>query len=170
MSEIRIPKSRIAVLIGVKGQTKRIIEKRTKTKLIIDSKEGNIEIQSLDPLAIFQTEQILKAIGRGFNPEIALLLLDEENCFELIDITSFTGKSKTKLARIKSRLIGTKGKCRRLIEALCNVYISIYGKTIGVIGRVENVHLARIAIQDLLAGAPHGPVYKTLEKRMSGLK
>ena len=31
--ELKIPKERIAVLIGKKGETKRVIERTTKTKL-----------------------------------------------------------------------------------------------------------------------------------------
>ncbi|MAG45400.1 MAG: RNA-processing protein [Nanoarchaeota archaeon] len=169
MSELKIPKARIAVLVGVKGKTKRLLEKKTKTKLKIDSQEGLVDIQGTS-MAVFQTELIIKAIGRGFNPEVALSLLDEENCFELIDITSFAGKSKDKLKRIKSRLIGTKGKCRKFIENMCDIHISIYGKTVSIIGKVENVQIARLAIQDILSGAPHGPVYKTLEEKMHSLK
>ena len=112
-------------------------------------------------------EEIIKAIGRGFNPEIALLLLNEDICFELIDLKNIIGKSKAKLSRIKSRLIGTQGKCRKLIEKICKVHICIYGRTVGVIGKIENVHIARAAIRDILKGAPHGPVYRTIEERTS---
>ena len=85
-------------------------------------------------------------------------------------MSTFAGKSKDKLRRIKSRLIGTRGKCRKFIENMCEVHISIYGKTVGIIGKIENVQIARLAVQDILAGAPHGPVYKTLEEKMSSLK
>ena len=165
--ELRIPKSRIAVLIGIKGKTRYLIERKTKTKLNISSKDGIIEIAAKDPLDIYQTEKIIRAIGRGFNPEIALLLLNEEICFELIDLKNIIGKSKAKLSRIKSRLIGTQGKCRKLIEKICKVHICIYGRTVGVIGKIENVHIARAAIRDILKGAPHGPVYRTIEERTS---
>lgn len=165
MIELKIPKQRVAVLIGVKGQIKKQIEKATNTKLKIDSREGFVEIHGEDSVAAYKAEEIIKAIGRGFNPVVALSLLDEENCFEFVDIKSFSGKSLAKFTRIKSRLIGTKGKCRKLIETLANVHISIYGKTVGIIGKFENVQTARIAVQDILAGAPHGPVYKTLEEK-----
>lgn len=168
--ELRIPKSRIAVLIGVKGKTRYIIERKTKTKLKVSSKEGIVEIDGDDPFNVYNTEKIIKSIGRGFNPEVALMLVDEDNCFELIDMTMFSGKSKIKLSRMKSRLIGTNGKCRKTIEMICDVHICIYGKTVGIVGKIENVQIARIAVQDILNGAPHGPVYKTLEERMSVLR
>ncbi len=166
MAEIKIPKARVAVLLGVNGKTKRKIEERTSTKLKVNSKEGEVEISG-EPLEVYQAEPILKAIARGFNPDIALSLRHEENCFELIDIKHYSGNSKNKLSRMKSRLIGTKGKCRITIEQIADVKLSVYGKTVGIIGKIENVHLARIAILDILKGAPHGPVYKKLEERTS---
>ena len=71
---------------------------------------------------------------------------------------------------MKSRLIGEKGRCRKTIEDIADVKLSIFGKTVGIIGKIENVHLARIAVQDILRGAPHGPVYKKLEERISKLE
>lgn len=169
MAEIKIPKARVAVLVGTDGRTKRRIEGRTNTKLKVNSKDGEVEISG-NPLEIYQVEPILKAIARGFNPEIALTLIDEENCLELIDIKHFSGSSEKKFSRMKSRLIGTRGKCRKTIEQIANVRLSIYGKTVGIIGKIEDVHLARIAILDILKGAPHGPVYKKLEERISKLE
>ncbi len=37
---VRIPKERVAVVIGKKGETKKEIEKRTKTRVEIDSETG----------------------------------------------------------------------------------------------------------------------------------
>ncbi len=169
MAEIKIPKARIAVVLGVDGKTKRKIEEKTNTKLKVNSKEGEVEISG-EAVETYQAEPILKAIGRGFNPEVALTLIDEENCFELIDIKHHSGNSKKKFSRMKSRLIGTRGKCRKTIELIAKVKLSIYGKTVGIIGPIEDVHLARIAILDILKGAPHGPVYKKLEERVSKLE
>ena len=166
MTEIKIPKARVAVLLGVKGKTKRKIEEKTNTKLKVNSKDGEVEILG-ESFESYQAEPIIRAIARGFNPEIALSLKDEENCFELVDIKHYSGNSKKKFSRVKSRLIGTRGKCRKTIEQIADVKISIYGKTIGIIGGIEKVHLARIALLDILRGAPHGPVYKKLEERIS---
>src|SRR3989344_1095990 len=165
MTETKIPKARVAVLLGVKGKTKRKIESITNTKLKVNSKDGEVEILG-EPLEVYQAEPIIRAIARGFNPDIALSLKDEENCFELIDIKHYSGNSKNKISRVKSRLIGAKGRCRKTLEQIADVKISIYGKTIGVIGKIEKVHLARIAVLDILKGAPHGPVYKKLEERI----
>lgn len=162
-SELKIPEKRVAVLIGKKGSTKYLIQKQTKTKIDV-SKDGDVFIQSDDGLNCFLASNIIKSIGRGFNPDIAITLLDEENHFELIDITEFTGKSQKKFRRIKARVIGREGRARKLLERLTKCNISVYGKTVCVIGPVESCILAKQAIEKLLKGSKHGNVYKFLEK------
>lgn len=163
--EIKIPKDRVAVLIGKKGIVKKKIQRITGTKLIIDSREGDIIIESDDSVAAFTAQLVIKAIGRGFNPDIALFLTKEDYNLEIIDITEFTGKSKKKLQRIKARLIGTKGKAWKTVEQLTNCRLSVYGKTVSIIGYAEEVSLARQAVEDLLKGAPHGNVYRFVQNK-----
>jgi len=166
MYEIKIPKNRVAVLIGKEGKTKRKIEKLTSTNLKIDSETGLVIITGEDSIKTYQTKSIIEAIGRGFNPNVALMLLNENNIFEIIQIQDFTGKNKKKIIRIRARIIGTRGKCRKIIEHLTNTEISIFGKTVSIIGEAENVAIARKAVEDILAGAPHAPVYQILGERM----
>ena len=75
--EIKISKDRMPILIGKRGSTKRQIETRTRTKIRIDSKEGDILIEGEDSINVFIASLIIKAIARGFNPDIALLLKNE---------------------------------------------------------------------------------------------
>jgi ribosomal RNA assembly protein len=165
MSEdLKIPKERIAVLIGEKGETKRKIQRLTKTKITISSKEGDVSIEGEDNYNIFLTSHIIKAIGRGFNPDIALKILKEDYFFEMTNIHEFSGKSKKQEGRIKSRVIGTEGKARKTIEKMTNTYISIYGKTVGIIGKLEDVHLAKRALDMLLNGSPHSNVYRWIDR------
>ena len=79
--ELNIPKKRVAVLIGTKGSTKRKIEKITSTKLTIDSELGFVTIKGEDSLKTYQTKSVIEAIGRGFNPNIALSLLNYDTFF-----------------------------------------------------------------------------------------
>lgn len=164
-SELKIPEDRVAILIGEKGTTKRKIERQTKTRLTI-SHEGDVLIESNDALAVFTTTNIVKAIGRGFNPDLALTLISEENFLDIINIADITGKSKSKMTRLKSRLIGTKGKAKHTIETLTNTNLSIYGKTVAIIGKPEDVGLAREAVEHILKGGRHGNVYAALEKKI----
>jgi len=165
MDELRIPKERIPILIGKKGETKILISKLTHTKIKIDSKEGDVIIEGNNGLDVYNTKQIVRAIGHGFNPEQALNLLDDQNIFEVIRITDYSRNTKKDLHRIKARVIGREGKAKHTIEYLANVSLSIYGKTIGILGKVENVNIARHAINNLLAGSKHGKVYSYLEKK-----
>jgi len=170
MHEIKIPKERVAVLIGTKGKIKREVEEATKCRITIDSKEGDVSISGEDGLSIFCAKDIVTAIGRGFNPDIAMLLLKQDYSFELINMADYVGKSKNKMIRIRGRVIGTEGKTRKVIEQLTETYIAIYGKTIGMIGYPQNIELARKAIEKLLAGAEHSSVYRWLEKKRKDLK
>lgn len=162
--EIKIPKERIAILIGKKGKTKTEIEKKTNTQIEVSSAEGDVTIKGEDSLEVYKTVNIVKSIGRGFNPEAALMLLNKDFCLEIVNIKDFTGKSKKKFTRIKSRIIGAKGKARRVLEELTNTEISVYGKTVCIIGEVEKAIFTREAVERILSGAPHSNVYAWIEK------
>ncbi|MDI6721089.1 MAG: KH domain-containing protein [Candidatus Aenigmarchaeota archaeon] len=154
---VRIPEERLPVVIGKNGSTKNDIQKLTHTKISI-GEEITIEGDSLDVLT---AENIIKAIGRGFQPNAAFLLKDEGNAMEILNLP----KERKELNRIRSRLIGTRGKCRKNIESLTRTHISIYGRTVSVIGKYENIRLVAEAIKKLIEGAPHSFVYKFLEER-----
>jgi len=164
MNEIKIPQDRVAVLIGKDGETKDLVEKGTKTSIDVDSKEGEVHIGGEDPLALFTCAEIVKAIGRGFNPEIAMSLTKIDYILEIISVAEYA-KTKNDFMRLRGRVIGKEGKARRIIEELLEVSICVYGKTISVIGRGDSVSLARRALESLLSGSPHANVYKWLEKQ-----
>ena len=162
--ELRIPKERVAVLIGKKGETKRGIEHETKTKLTINSQEGDIKIVGEDALLLYLCREIIRAIGRGFNPDIARQLLKSDYAIEFISITDFA-RNPNDLERLRGRVIGEGGKSRRTIEELSQVTICVYGKTIGIIGPADYIVDARKAVENLLTGSSHALVYKILEKK-----
>ena len=51
------------------------------------------------------------------------------------------------------------------MESLTNTKISIYGKTVGIIGEATNVLLVVHAVERLLKGAKHGNIYAWIEKQ-----
>ena len=160
--ELKIPKERVAILIGKNGKVKKILEEDTKINIKIDSDEGDIFVYGKDALGLYTAREIIMAIGKGFNPEIARLLLKQDYVFEVIGLKDFTGKSKNTLLRLKGRVIGKEGKSRKLIEELSESYISVYGKYIGIIGLAESVSMAKRACEALLRGSTHANVYKWL--------
>jgi ribosomal RNA assembly protein len=167
--ELKIPKERVAVLIGQKGVTKRIVERETSTKLDIDSEEGDVVVSGSDALKLFVAREVVTAIGRGFNPDIALKLLKVDYVFELINLSDIA-RNKNDMSRLKGRVIGQEGKSRRVLEELTECEICVYGKTIGLIGPVEMIGLGRKSIEMLLQGAMHASVFKFLEKQRREVK
>ena len=168
--ELKVPKNRVAVIIGKDGTVKKDLEEATGTKLNIDSKEGDVFVSGEDALGLYTAREIIRAIGRGFNPEIAKLLLKPDYIFEVVDLKEFVGKSKDAMLRLKGRVIGKEGKSRRLIEELTECNISVFGKTISVIGLPEPAASARYAVESLLSGSTHANVYKWLEKRRKDMR
>ncbi len=165
---LKIPKERIAVLIGTKGEVKSEIEDNTKTKINIDSEEGDVVITGSDAVNLYTANEIIKAIARGFNPDIAQLLLKQDYCFILLDLSDFCKQSDLK--RIKGRIIGKEGKSRATLETLTDSHISVYGKTVGIIGLNETAIMAKDAIQSLIRGKPHSKVYSALERQRKDMK
>jgi len=161
--ELKMPKDRVAVLIGKKGKIKKELEHNTRTQITVDSKEGDVFVRGNDALSLYTAKEIITAIGRGFNPEVAQTLLKQDYCFELIRMDEFV-KSKNSQLRLKGRVIGKEGKARKNIEFLTETYICVYGKTIGIIGMAENVTNAKRAVESLLSGSPHSNVFRWLEK------
>lgn len=166
--ELRIPKERIAVLVGTNGAMKRKIQRHTASSITVDSKEGDIFITGTDMVKLYTAQQIVRAIGRGFNPETALLLLRADYALEQISLNEYS-HHKNQQMRMKARVIGTKGKTRSIIEQTCEAYVSIYGKTIAIIGEVQRAHIAIRAIEMLLEGSPHAGVYKWLDQKRKTL-
>ena len=167
--ELKIPKDRVAVLIGKKGGLKRQLEQVTKTKIKIDSDEGDVSISGKDALLLYTCREIVRAIGRGFNPEIAMQLLKQDYGIEFISLNDYAATPKM-LERLRGRVIGEGGKSRRTIEDLTFTNISVYGKTIGIIGRLEGIPNARRAVEALLSGRKHGTVYKFLERKRKEMR
>ena len=160
----KIPLERIPVLIGKEGSTKKELEQALKCKLDINSRDGDVEISSDDSVNLYTAKEVIKAIGRGFNPKIALELLKPDYALEVIELRKAASTSK-QMGRMKGRVIGEGGKARRTIEQLTDTSISVYGKTISIIGEISNVATARKAIESLILGSNHSTVYSWLEKQ-----
>ncbi len=167
--ELKIPKERIAVLIGSEGEMKRKLEENLSIGLDVNSEEGDVFIHGDDAVKLFSAQEIVKAIGRGFNPEIALKLTKTDYVLDLINLKDFY-RNKNHQTRIKGRIIGTEGKTRGIIEEHTGCNISVYGKTVGIIGRSETAAIARKAIDMIIEGSQHSTVYRFLETKRKELR
>lgn len=164
-----IPKERVGVLIGREGEVRKTIEKNLGVCLSISGESGIVEItpqdEKTDPVSFLRAKDIAMAIGRGFSPEKACLLLDEDMALEVIDLRDLYGKNESDMRRVKGRIIGQDGKTRRIIEEMTRASLSIYGDTIGILGTYERVATAREAVEMLLKGKQHATVYRFLRDR-----
>lgn len=172
-SSILIPKARIGILIGRNGEVKTEIEKTLNVELNIDSESGLVVVkpkESTDPLSILKARDVITAIGRGFSPEKAFKLFNEDVSLEIIDLRDVVGKNENAILRLKGRVIGKDGKTRRIIEENTGAYVTVYGHTIGIIGSYDSLSVAREAIELLLKGKQHSTVYKFLEAKRREIK
>lgn len=171
---LKIPQNRVGALIGTDGDVKKSIEKITGTILDIDSDDGTVYITPRedmeDPLGVWNANHIVKAIARGFNPEVAMKLVHDDIYLEIMKLPLYVGKSKKALARYKGRIIGANGKTRELITELAEVDMAIYGKTVSFIGEIDNVLVAKEAVEMILNGSRHKSVYAFLENKKETLK
>jgi len=172
---VRIPKERVGVLIGTNGETKKAIERMLSVNLEVESDTGGVTISlkegAEDPSSLLRAKEVVIAIGRGFSPEHAFKLIEDENAvLDIIDLRAIFGRSESDIRRVKGRIIGMEGKTRRTIEELTDTHISIYGHTVGIIGNIENVQVAREAIQMLIEGRQHATVYGFLHRKRRELK
>ena len=165
----RIPKDRIAVLIGKRGSTRKMIEEACGAALHIESNSGDVSViwpedEVTDPVIKMKLPDVIFAIGRGLAPKRAVQLMEDEVFLRMYDIREWVGRQPNQTRRMRSRLIGTNGRIRSLIEELTGTEMAIYGSTVLVIGDQESLALATPAIEGILQGSEHGTVLFGLEQ------
>jgi ribosomal RNA assembly protein len=166
---VKVPLDRVGVIIGAKGGTKKSIE-RLGVALDIESEVGSIQINSSDPLKEMVAGEVVKAIGVGFSPEKALLLFEDEMLIlDTINLSKII-VTKKDIKRLKGRIIGKDGKTRELMETLTGAKISVYWKTVGIIGTPDQIQIVRRGIEMLIKGATHASVYSYLERQRREMK
>ncbi|MBI4017726.1 MAG: RNA-processing protein [Candidatus Aenigmarchaeota archaeon] len=155
-AHLKIPDERVGALIGDKRRELIKIEKATRTNITVE--ENNVAIEG-EALHVWAAQDIVRAVGRGFSPARALKLL-EDATLQVVDLGEF---SESRLRTVRSRIIGRNGRTRGVIEEITGVYISVYGKTVSVIGG-DGAAAAIEAIGMLIKGARHASVYAHLEQ------
>lgn len=168
---VKVPRERVAVIIGKEGETKKQLEGIGEVKLIVDSEVGEVTIiKGGDPLKAVVTSSVIQAIGRGFNPTKAELLYEENSQLAVIQLRDFAKPGSHRMEQIRGRLIGTGGRTRRIVEELTSTYISVYGDTVSIIGDYVAMEYARNAINMLINGSKQRTVYTYLEKTARELR
>ncbi|MGB9134923.1 MAG: KH domain-containing protein [Candidatus Bathyarchaeia archaeon] len=172
---LKIPKNRVGALIGPNASNKELIERRLAVQLEVDSESGDVNIklspEATDPSTLFRAKEVVSAVGRGFSPDKARRLLDDDEAIlVIVDMREFVGKSESDIKRLSGRIIGQDGKTRRIIEELTDAYVSVYGHTVSIIGNVEEAEIARQAVEMFIRGRLHTSVYRFLHAKRRELK
>lgn len=155
IKNVKIPGERIGVLKACI----RKLEEKTETKISVE--ENNVRMEG-EALEVWKTKDIIKAIARGFNPEKALELLNDENVLCVINLKDYENTEKG-IKRIKGRLIGREGKTRKKFEEN-GCMLSVYGKTVSIITNCEKISFLKEGIEMLINGSKHNKVYNYLER------
>jgi ribosomal RNA assembly protein len=167
MQEVKIAGSRVGVLIGKAGATKKDLETKTHTTITVDSKEGLVKVEAADEntIPLLRAVEIVNAINRGFSPERAFEMIEDEDLLlDVIDLSAMA-EGPRQLDRLRGRIIGKDGRAREQIEDMTDVEISVFGKTVALIGYPEQMKTARAAIDMLIEGVPHENVFAFLDKK-----
>ncbi len=96
MQEVKIASSRVGVLIGKGGATKKL-ETKTHTTITVDSKEGIVKIEGTDEFAVplLRAVEIINAINLGFSPERAFEMIEDEDLLlDVIDLSTMADGPK----------------------------------------------------------------------------
>jgi ribosomal RNA assembly protein len=161
---IKVTIKRIPVLIGHNGITKRHIEKATHTRLDIDSHTGEIVIVGGNNYYdVYNAKKVVSAISRGFSPEVAFKILKDDYTIEVITLSDLAGKNESRLEQIKGRIIGREGSIKNMIERQFNCNISIFGKTVSIIAKAEDMAEVQKVVEAIIGGCKHTTVFKMLK-------
>ncbi|HLC39856.1 MAG TPA: hypothetical protein VJJ76_03155 [archaeon] len=161
---VKIPEERIKML-KADPRIQKKFEELCQCKLQLNEQEQEVQIECDDGLMMLKAKDVLKAFGRGFSSDDALYLLDDDYYLEIINITEFVGKDKDRVKTMKGRLIGAEGHSKKTIEKDTNCKTAIYGKSISIIGKWDDVLAAKKVVLRLLYGSKHSTVYRMLEER-----
>jgi len=142
-----------ALLKSIHERLKCKIELHNSNELVIDG----------DSFNEYNARIVMQAFARGFEFNIACKLLSDEFFFESIDMKE-AFKKEDQIKRIKARIIGKEGKTKNYIQTVSGVELVIYGNTISIIGKVNEIRIAAAAINILLEGGTHNKAYLVMEK------
>jgi KH domain-containing protein len=140
-------------------QNKRGLEDKLKVKINLS---GDKIVVSGNETDEYFAEIVLRALDFPFLVQDALLLLDENYVFEVINIKDITKRKD--LSIVKARIIGTKGKTLKVLCDLSNCFIELKDNQIAIIGKYEDIKFARQAVISIIQGSKQGNVYAYLEK------
>lgn len=145
--------------LGKVIQNQNKLEKELSVKI---KNKGRLVFVEGDGDKEYLAIKVLEAISLGFSIDIALLLKNESIIMQVFNIKDITKRKD--LERVRARIIGTQRKTLDNIENLSNCSIVLHNNQVGIIGSVECIDDALIAVRSLIQGSKQGNVYARLER------
>ena len=149
-------------------KNKARLEKALNINIELSDKTVTIESNKEDSVTEYTALSVLEAVVLGFDIDNALMLRNTDFILKKIDLKSHVKDSRINV--VKSRIIGTQGTTKHLIEKLSECSVVVSDHIVVIIGRFENIDIASQAIQALIRGSPQSKVYSFLERSRSRLK
>ncbi len=152
---------------------KRVSEITKQRKLLDKIKQHGVKVEfdgntaymsGESALEIMSVKNAITAFNRGFDSAVSALLLDDDYDLIVVSLKDYTNSEKRAM-QLKGRVIGTRGMIKRRLMRETACYINIYGKTISIIGQIDNLSMAQSAIEMILNGAKHDNVFSMINKR-----
>jgi len=165
---IKVPEERVGAFLGRENATLGMLESKLGLKLEV-KRDGSVVMEG-ESDRIYFGKDVIKAIARGFGPEVALYLAEKEDfMFELIDLGEFCG-TENAIHRVKGRIIGSEGRVKKDIENMADCHIAVYGNTVGIIAPFDSMSYAKEAIGMIINGSMHSSVLNFLSRKREELK
>lgn len=119
-------------------------------------------------LAEYEASLVFEAIEFGFSIRQALQLKNDDIIFRRIHIRDHTRRKN--LNEVRARVIGTRGKTRRVVEHVSQCMVIVHDSEVGLLGNVHEIEAAETALINLIKGTKQSNVYRYLERQNSRRK
>ncbi|BBD72847.1 RNA-processing protein [Sulfodiicoccus acidiphilus] len=164
---ITVPDERLELVKSVLPSLSK--KEEVEVKFDERNKMFNVSPKGNNSYGALKVQSIINAIGLGFDVEVAMKLLSDDIMLDVIDIKEVTHDPED-LRRLKGRVIGEKGKTKRIIFEYTGVHVSVYDHYVGLIGFYDQLQVTRKAVEMLIRGKDHSAVYKYLERAEKELR
>lgn len=151
--------------LGAARQFIKLVDGKFGHRLELDENQLCIKVTpgpeaSVD--AILKIREMAKAVALGFAPEQAMSLENDEYVLAVINLKDYTDKPNH-LRRIKGRIIGEGGRAKRTIENLAEVSMVVGDNYVAILGKLDDVEIAKRAVEMLIEERKHSTVYKFVQ-------
>ena len=140
-------------------KNRRRLEEKLRVKIDNNGNEITITGNAED---VYVAIKVIEALDFGFPFSTALLILEQELFFEVLNIKRYTRRKDLEVVR--GRIIGKDGKTLQTLTNLTKCHFELKENQLGIIGDPEYIRYAQEAAMSLIRGAKQGNVYSFLEK------